>query len=564
MSVEFTLFAPRVQDAAVVGSWNHDTPLPMQKGDDGYHRLETGLPDGVHEYRFAVVPPIAKPDSEPVLVGDPTNIRLTKEGRSQVVVRNGNAARLELNYAFTNDGVPLPDNDQMVIYEIHVGDFAGGNEESRRWHGKGTFHHLCDRLEYLTSLGVNAIELMPVNAYPRDDDWGYSQRSVYAVEESYGTPDDLAALIDTAHGAGLRMIMDGVYNHMAEDALLAQIDHDYWFYAVNPDEKNLQFGPKFNYKSCDEQLGVFPARQHVIEAIQMWVRDFRFDGIRFDLTRGLRFFDLMRWFRNEAERMKFGRPFVTIAEHIPADPAIIEPSGPLHASWNDLFRQQVAATLAGAENEGRQPFNLDGFLEAIDARRQGFPRLNGVINYLDNHDHDRIFWTIHEKGVYKDEAIFRRLALGATILLTAPGIPMIWMGTEFGMGMPKDADRAPQPLDWGLLNNEPNQRLFEHFKRLIALRKELPALTSETFDVVDVRHEQGILVFKRWNDEGSVVLVLLNLQDQGADNVEFQMPAITNGTWCSALDEQEFTVSENRLTVSLPPSGALVLIQQGS
>jgi 1,4-alpha-glucan branching enzyme len=560
MAIEFALFAPRCNEVQLKGNWDGAKPLAMRKDDDGYFRAEVELADGDYEYQFIVRSNSDFLKDQTVEIGDPAAVRLTEEGRTPLIVRTGKpipAGAIE----WQNDHRTFPDNSRLIIYEMHIGDFSGGVGDEEGSAAKGTFYDAQGKVDYLRDLGVTALELMPVNSYPRPSDWGYSQRSVYAVESSYGTPEDLCRFVDAVHGCDIRLIHDGVYNHTSEDAILTQIDYNYWFYAVNPDSKDLQFGPKFNYEYCDETLGVYPARDHVIHAIQQWVRDFHFDGIRFDMTRAIKRFDLLRWFHDEAERMDFGRPFITIAEHLPQDPAIVEPTGPVDAAWHEDFRQQVLALLAGAEQEGKQPDDLDGLARVLDPRNEGYPNVRCVVNYLDNHDHDRLLWTLTQAGVFTDIALWRRAMLGASILLTAPGIPMIWMGQEFGVALPKNPDRQPQPLSWSLLTFEPNRTLLEHYKRLIRLRRETPALTSDTIDIVAVDKERGLLAFKRWTDDGSVVLVLINTRDEEARDVCIAAPGIPNGVWQERMREVTVTTTENTLTDSVPASAVNIYIK---
>jgi 1,4-alpha-glucan branching enzyme len=184
-----------------------------------------------------------------------------------------------------------------------------------------------------------------------------------------------------------------------------------------------------------------------------------------------------------------------------------------------------------------------------------------VVNYLDNHDHDRLLWTLTQAGVFTDIALWRRAMLGASILLTAPGIPMIWMGQEFGVALPKNPDRQPQPLSWSLLTFEPNRTLLEHYKRLIRLRRETPALTSDTIDIVAVDKERGLLAFKRWTDDGSVVLVLINTRDEEARDVCIAAPGIPNGVWQERMREVTVTTTENTLTDSVPASAVNIYIK---
>ncbi len=232
---------------------------------------------------------------------------------------------------------------------------------------------MIEKLDYLVELGINAVELMPVKEFPGKS-WGYNLRSLFAVDSSYGSPSDLCRLVDECHGRGIRVIMDGVYNHAEADAPLAKIDYEYWFYRENPDPECMHWGPKFNYTHYDENLKVFPARKYVIESIEFWMEHFHIDGIRFDATAAIKDFNIMREFTDAAFKKIDGRkPFFTVAEHIPEDPAIVgyPDRGPMVALWHESFAKQLQAVATRHERDGADPWDLDALEQKMNPATNG-------------------------------------------------------------------------------------------------------------------------------------------------------------------------------------------------
>jgi 1,4-alpha-glucan branching enzyme len=158
-----------------------------------------------------------------------------------------------------------------------------------------------------------------------------------------------------------------------------------------------------------------------------------------------------------------------------------------------------------------------------------------------------------------DDAAFRRAKLGATLLLTSPGLPMIWMGEEFGQATDKSLD--PRPLQWDLLDHERNQGLFNHYKHLIHLRKSNPALYGDTFEPIFNAPGRGLVGYKRWNSQGNVVVVMANLVHQYAGQFEIANVGLEDGTWREAIFNYDVQVSGGRLVDSLAESEAKVYIK---
>ena len=545
--ISFELLAPYNESVALTGNWDDWKPIPMKKDAHGIWRVEVPLADGDYEYRFQVVSKSYFAAGETVSVADPKAVEFTLDSHENAVIRVRDGQRTVVNYQWQHDDKPLPPNEQLIIYELHVGDFNVGTDTA------GTFARVIEKLDYLADLGINAIELMPVNEFPGHHSWGYSLRSIYAVENSYGTPDELAQLVDECHARGIRVIHDAVYNHMENEAPLTKIDYSYWFYEENPDESGLHFGPKFNYEHYDENLKTFPARDHVGQAMRLWISEFHMDGIRFDCTRALKYYDLLRWLSEEARKGEGFKPFYTIAEHIPQDATIAGVDGPMDAAWHDNFYHQLTAVILGNN------LNSDDVVRVLDVRQDGFASPYNTIHYLNNHDQERTMFLLATTAGLSEELAFRRAKLGATLLLTAPGIPMLWMGEEFGQVGDKSLD--PRPLQWDLLSNEPHQGLFQHYKHLIALRKSLPALYSDSFEVILKDEPHGVIGYKRWDNAGGVVLVVANIKPEFAGDFVVDNAALEDGIWRELVYGYDVAVTGGRLVDSLSESEAKIYVR---
>lgn len=555
--VEFTLFAPYNEEVALTGSWNGWGRIPMTKDERGWWRVSVPLPDGDYEYKFVVKSKSFFMEGQEAHVADPCAVQLTPDfENARLAVRHGQ--RAITTYEWKHDDKPLPPNDALVIYEMHVGDFTGGPGDDQDG-PKGRFQDAIHKLDYLASLGVNAIELMPANEFPTPRSWGYNPTSIFAVENTYGTPDDLCRLVDECHARGIRVIHDGVYNHSQENAPLTRIDYTYWYYRQNPDEPYNRFGPKFDYEHFDDNLQVWPARQHVRDAILFWIDHFHIDGVRFDATYLIKHFEFLDWLHDEIFKDVTYKPFYTIAENIPQDPKVTGQGGPLDAAWHEHFYQQMMSTILGMPRDGREPFNIDGIFSVLDPRRDGFGGAFNVVNYIDNHDHERVMWELGQTAKLFDAPAFRRNKLGAALLLTSPGVPMIYMGQEFGESAAKTTDW--QKIDWSLLQNQTNADLMRYYAGLIHLRTHTRALQSNTFEPIFVDQGRSILAFKRWDDAGGLVVVVANLNDDYEGSIEIgNWPG--DGAWHEHIYNYDVEVQGSVLNDTLAESGVKIYLKR--
>lgn len=562
--IELGLFAPYNKSVELVGSWNDWKPIPLKRADDGWWRQVVKLADGEHRYKFRVVSNSYFARGETLEVFDPYAIQVSDDAQEATVIRVEGGRQNEYSYEWKHDKVPLPTNDKLVIYEMHVGDFTrglGGRSADGRWE-KGQFKHVLEKLDYLVGLGINCVELMPVKEFPGQS-WGYNLKSLFAIENTYGPAADLARLIDELHGRGIRVIMDGVYNHADKDAPLAHIDYDYWFHNPNPDPPEMQWGPKYDYGKWDDSLKVFPARKYAIDSIRRMIEWFHIDGIRFDATRAIGKFDILRELAETGIKMTHGiKPFINVCEHISEDPAVTGyPDGPMHAAWHESLAKHIQAAAATAPVDWASPDDLDTLVKEMNPATNGYGQGWRTINYASSHDQNRLIRTIGEKGHIFDAGAFRRMKLAAGLLLTIPGVPMIWMGQEFGQDNDKNHAEA-RPLDWNLLDNEGNADLQRHTAKLIKLRHATEAMWSDHFEVVLMDRARRVIAYKRWNEHGGLVVVAANLTDDPAGGFEIAGKGLEDGVWREEVGGAEVKVEGGVLRGDLGPSEVKVYVKQ--
>lgn len=541
--IEFTLFAPYNQDVRLKGSFSEWEDIPMEKAPDGHWRVQVELPDGVYQYKFRLRSRSwFLPDGERVDITDP-QARDVDAATQNAILTVVDGRPVVDTYTWRYDGVPLPSDRDLAIYEMHVGDFSGG--EPDHW-VRGRYLDVVHKLDHLEQLGVNAIELMPVKENALDYSWGYQPRHFFAADSTYGSSDELKRLVDECHGRGIRVILDGVYNHASTDCPLTQMDHDYWFHHSPRDPGN-SWGPEFNYEHHDAALDVRPAWKFIGETVRFWIQEYRIDGIRYDAARQIANYDFMRWLVDSSKEWAGQKPFYNIAEHIAQEPGITGLDGPMDGAWHENFYNTVKEHLLGGTRD------LERLKSAIDARREGFASLVNVVNYLTNHDHNHVLADLGDAGLFGDEA-FRRLRLGVVLLLTANGIPMIWMGEEFGEYKYRTPNEAK--IDWSLMLQPDNRSLFEFYQGLLALRSSTPALRSDEVDFVHEHHEAGVLAYTRGTGDDRP-LVVVNVSDQRHEGYRIEPPSRQWHHWDS---QEEVPAEDSALVLHLEPWEALVLL----
>jgi maltooligosyltrehalose trehalohydrolase len=519
---EFAVWAPdRNRVSVLVG----DDRIALDPAPGGWWRTE--LPDHGHgtDYAFLL-------DDDPAPLPDPRS-RWQPAGvheRSRVYDHD--------SFWWTDDTWTGRTLAGSVLYECHIGTFTD----------EGTFDAAIGRLDHLVSLGIDLVEVLPVNAVDGPVNWGYDGVAWYAVTGNYGGPDAFKRFVDACHARGLGVVLDVVYNHLGPSG--AYLDRFGPYFAGS----NI-WGPSLNLDGG----GSDEVRRYVIDNALMWLRDFHVDGLRIDAVHALRDTRAQHVLEQLAVEVTaleahVGRPLSLIAESDLNDPKMItarEGGGyGLDAQWADDVHHCLHAVLTG-EGQGyygdfaeagldglahvlTRGFLHEGTWSSFRGRSHGAPidtaRIPGsrLVAYLQNHDQignratgDRLTHTL-SPGL---------LACGAALLFTSGFTPMLFMGEEWGARTPwqffsrfpdpglqqavrdgrraefadhgwSDADEVPDPnaestftdstLDWSEPEQEPHATLLRMHRELIALRRTWPELSDPWLDPVGVDvHEQA-------------------------------------------------------------------------
>ncbi|MFC3126251.1 malto-oligosyltrehalose trehalohydrolase [Pseudoroseomonas globiformis] len=316
---------------------------------------------------------------------------------------------------------------QAVVYELHAGAMGG-------------FRGVMDELQRLATLGVNTIEIMPVADFAGAANWGYDGVLPYAPDETYGTPEDLKALVDTAHGLGIAVILDVVYNHFGPAG-------NYW-HSIAPDffrkDIHTPWGDAIDFREK-------PVRDFFIENAIFWLNEYRLDGLRLDAVHAIADDTFLGELSARVRKATAGREVYLVLENETNDADRLE--GDFDAQWNDDVHHCLHVLLTGEHDAYYADYADDPAGHLVRALREGFVYQGEVsknlghergkpsghlppsafVNCLQNHDQvgnralgERIFALAPVDGI--------RSAF--LLLLMAPQVPMLFMGDEYASGKP--------------------------------------------------------------------------------------------------------------------------------
>ncbi len=567
-----TLYAPGKSRVSLMGDFNNwsATSSKMTKTPDGHYfwiKIDGLNADAEYAYQFLVDDQlrIADPYCEKIL--DPVNdvyinqatypnLKTYPTGKTTGIVSVMQANQPV--YTWKNQAFQRPAKNNLVIYELLIRDFTEGH----------TYLSTLQKLDYLVDLGVNAIELMPVNEFEGNLSWGYNPSFYFAPDKYYGTKNDLKRFIDECHGKGIAVILDMVLNHSFSQSPMVQLYFDGqkptsdnpWF---NTDAKHpYNVGYDFNHESG-------ATRTFSKNVMKFWMEEYKIDGFRFDLSKGFTqkqsnndsgfsTYDPSRvsiW-RDYNHYIKSIDPnnFYVILEHFAdaTEEKMLADEGMM--LWNNINHTMNEATMGWLSNSDFQW----GFYT-----NHGFSKSDNLITYIESHDEERLNYKNltygNISGAYSVKNLstaLKRQQMAAAFLLAIPGPKMIWQFGELGYEVNIDFNgrTGEKPIRWNYFDQPDRRALYEIYAKLIKLKK-----SNAIFNASQISSQlNGAIKHIKLMEANNALVVVGNF------DVVPQMATIdfgSSGLWYNAFGEH-LTLSTNVFSQTLQPGQFYVFSKQ--
>ena len=557
--VILALYAPNKEFVSVKGSWNSEFPdgEMMKLSGDTLWWYQTNLPDGDYYYQYNVQNEriMADPWSKDVDWQDPTGSYESGDYEDAKTVFSIGDVPFEWN----DQSFIIPSQEEVIVYEMHVGDFKGIAGVI------GTYQEIISKLDegYFDDLGINAIELMPVNEFEGENSWGYNPTFYMAPESTYGTPNELKQLIDLAHQHGIAVLMDVVFNHMWGSAPLFLLyqpvgswdyqDHDYVNCPYFQNQES-QWGYKLQHWNPR-------TRKHIDDCLQMWVNDYHIDGFRFDHTQGIGWDSSGNWGATHYGTMlnDLDSNLIIIAEE---DNSYQINHSDFDSGWDYSYYHMMKSNLMQINDSGHTYGDMWDVGNHIVAGNQGYWDVTGPLVYAESHDESRIIYeAVNYQGMSLTTA-YQKSKLGATVLLTSQGTPMLYHGQEFGQNGTShgpSGNLQPQPLQWNNLTTDNVLDLFNYYKKLILLRNNYSVLKSSNIELKYQSTFTKSIVY--WRVNGSEEVVVAANFSPNPKTIDIEFPH--NGTWYNYLTGDSITIDTNWYgSYDIPSSTALLFLSE--
>lgn len=507
-----------------------DVPMTRSATDPRFFSIDVsklGLDDGIYEYVFV---------RDGLEVPDPYSVEISRFGGYRSVLRIERGERVVSPFDWNNEllGGPLPNNNQIIVYELPIHWISRSPDTDYRQVGIGRFEDALFRfLPRLASLGVNCIELLPVQDSPDTINWGYGTRFFFAPDIDMGRPNDLKAFIKRCHQLGIRVILDVVMNHAKECPLLDLARE--WYFLESPAEegRDNDWGGKCFRFARDLPPGHFSAREFLYEMARFWIREYRVDGFRIDEFRGIQNWDFLQDFTEAAWRehqLTFpDRPFIVIGEDSARRSEVTQPiyrgRRIVDAIWDFNARDELRRLIVNdLQTSFGEPSRSERLLAVLNGWRSfndwdhtlesGFADMAARVAYLTSHDvekpneqrlmnallsralRDRGWLDVSYSQVknviegvdgYRTPEATDALALaftqirsGYALLATSAAIPMLLAGEEFADVHDLDQSnwelKMSDPVDFARADYPGHRQVLQQVSELFALRASHGAL----------------------------------------------------------------------------------------
>ena len=572
-SVTFVLEAPKKTTVFLIGDFNNwqTNPQYQLKKDttnpDLFWITLTGL-DNNKEYAYQYLVDysikIADPYSEKIL--DPDTDKYIKIGNYPNLkpyptnLTTGYVSTFlinEIDYTWNVSNFTKPAQDNLIIYEMHLRDFTESD----------SYNEAFTKLDYLQKLGINAIELMPINEFEGADSWGYNPALYMALDKAYGTKNDFKKFVDECHKRGIAVLADVVFNHSFSQSPLLQL---YWDSvnnkpaADNPwynqnhnlvDNTSAHWGSDFNHESAY-------TRTFFKDVLSYWMNEYNVDGFRFDFTKGFSntiysgannwasAYDASRiailkdyashvWSNNPTNK-----PYV-IFEHLSDNTEEKELANYGIMLWGNMNHAYNENTMGWTGNE-----NISG----ISYKNRGWNTPN-LVGYMESHDEERLMYKNLQYGnsnstynVKNLNTALARQELAGMFFFTIPGPKMIWqfgeLGYDISIDNPGRVDR--KPIKWDYFDNANRKQIYNTWATLNKFKQNQPV-----FNTTDFTLNVGTLTKTMLLKHATMDVVIVGNFDITQKSISTTFSK--TGTWYEYFTGEEKSISNLSTAITLNP-----------
>ena len=574
--VTLALNAPYKSSAYVIGDfndWSYDTAFQMKRdGDVFWLEIEGLTPATEYAYQFVIdgsitiadpyTHKILDPDNDKYITADVYPGLKSYPDKAKGIVSVMEPGKKDYKFNITDFRRPAPGN--LIIYEMLIRDFTK----------EGTYTAAAEKIDYLKTLGVNAVELMPVNEFEGNDSWGYNPSFYFAPDKAYGSDTDLKMFIDKCHENGIAVIIDMVLNHsFSQSPLLSlykgidgnPLNYNPWYNETsNIQNSDLSWGYDFNHESIYTRRLIDDINSH-------WIKEYNIDGFRFDFTKGFsnttyltstdkyaNAYDAARI--SNLKRMKdavseVSKDVYFICEHLTGFAEEKELGEYGIMLWKNMNHSYQQAAM-GWQNESDFSYLFDKGIGMPD---------NSLVGYMESHDEERLgykSYTWGQESIKGDKNLANRLKQNAacvSMFLTIPGPKMIWQFGELGYEVSIDYNgrTGKKPVKWEYLEDNNRLSLFMSYSKIISLRATYPQLFSSrdefsqkngfSLNVKTSDWETGRFVKSK--ADGKVMIIAANLS---CKSTSLKPEFTSTGTWHEYITESDINVSDTNMSVYMP------------
>jgi len=601
-SAIFNLYAPNKKQVYLLGSfnnWRADTASKMANTPDGtrwWIQINNLNPSQLYSYVYFIDGAIKVADPYAHMILDSANDRYIPssvypnipaypagQGGTAHIVSVAQANPPSYTWQVSNFQRPSPSN--LVVYELWLGDFLDQDNTPYNSPNFATpnnipsYQTLLDSLNYIADLGVNAIELLPVNEFEGNTSWGYNPNFMFALDKYYGTPNAYKAFIDACHRKGIAVIQDIVLEDQFGSSPMVQM---YWNAQTQTPAQNSPWfdsltlhpygvGYQLNHQSA--------ATQYWAENVmKYWLQEYHIDGFRFDQAQGYTQTNSITnpnlWSAYDASRIALwtkyndtiqslttsNNPYYVILENFAESAEIKAMAQQGMICWNNESSAGEQAAMGWSTNPS---WDLSPLTPAGFGIGSEYP--NGIISYFESHDEERLQYKNEQWGNAYNGYNVQNLTTGlsrdgmmAAFLFSVPGPKMLWQFGERGYDLSKNSDNlgmgktsygslAPMPANWNYMTDANRVALYKVYAQMIHYKINNPVFTTANYTY---SLSNAVKWIQLLGSDGTDVVVVGNC-DVAPQTATINFPAV--GTWYDNLLGTTMDMNATSQSITLQP-----------